>query len=243
MTMFAQCSISKQSDGVGSMSGINGAGQRWCILRTSGSRTLALADSLTKAGMEAWTPRRTFKRVKAGVKPQANGQRPTVEIDAPILPTFVFAREADLSALASAAIAEISPHPAFSIFRHGGRHPIIGHASIAGLQQAEHDAAVSIQAQRDAETREAADKIRIGALRNEQARLRAMRAAEADRRKAQRNERRDFDPGQQVTVEEMPALTGMTGVVESSDGRSAVVVFGGALTMTIEAWRLAYDHV
>lgn len=40
----------------------------------------------------------------------------------------------------------------------------------------------------------------------------------------------------------MPAFAGMMGVIEQSNGRSAVVSFGGSLVMTIEAWRLSvYD--
>ena len=74
------------------MGDISGASDRWCILRTSGARTLALADLLTRAGFEAWSPRKTLKRMKPGVKPRLDGTRPTIEIDTPILPTFVFAR-------------------------------------------------------------------------------------------------------------------------------------------------------
>jgi hypothetical protein len=215
------------------------ASDRWCILRTSGGRTLALADSLTRAGFEAWSPRKTLKRAKPGVKPRLDGTRPTVEVDTPILPTFVFARARDLGVLAQVACADITPHPAFSIFRHGGRYPEIASASVAGLQDAERDAVAAIEAIRAAETREEADRIRKAAMKTERERIRAMRISEAERRKALRNERGDFEPGQAVSVEEMPAFTGVTGVVESTDGRSAVVVFGGMLVVTVEAWQLA----
>jgi hypothetical protein len=212
---------------------------RWCILRTSGGRTLALADSLTKAGFEAWSPRKTLKRIKAGVKPRLDGTRPTIEVDAAILPTFVFARAKDLSVLAQVACADITPHPPFSIFRYGGRYPVIADASVIGLQDAERDATAVIEAIRAAETREEAERIRKAALKTERERIRAMRISEAERRKALRNERGTFDAGQHVTVEDMPSFTGVTGVVESSDGRSAVVVFGGMLVVTVEAWQLA----
>ncbi len=214
-------------------------GNNWCILRTSGSRTLALADSLTKAGFEAWSPRKTLMRVKAGVKPREDGTRPMVEVDAAILPTFVFARARDLQSLARVACADITPHPPFSIFRHGGRYPEIADASILGLQDAEREATATIEAIRAAETREEAERIRRVAMKSERERIHAMRVSEAERRKSLRNERGTFDAGQRVQVEDMPAFTGVTGVVESSDGRSAVVVFGGRLVITVEAWQLA----
>ncbi|KQO13266.1 hypothetical protein [Sphingomonas sp. Leaf242] len=212
---------------------------RWCILRTSGGRTLALADSLTKAGIEAWSPRKTLKRVKAGVKPRLDGTRPLIEVDAAILPTFVFARARDLPLLVRVACANITPHPPFSIFRHGGRYPEIADASVLGLQDAEREAAAAIAAIRAAETREEAERIRRAAMKTERERIHAMRISEAERRKALRDERGDFDAGQKVQVEDVPAFTGMTGVVESSDGRSAVVVFGGMLVIAVEAWQLA----
>ena len=49
--------------------------------------------------------------------------------------------------------------------------------------------------------------------------------------------------GAEVMVNEVGALAGMTGIVQSSDGRSAVVSFGGWLTMKVEAWQLADDRV
>lgn len=216
-----------------------GSNLRWCILRTSGPRTLALADSLTKAGFEAWSPRKTLRRAKAGVKRRADGTRPMVEVDAAILPTFVFARARDVQTLAQVACADITPHPPFSIFRHGGRYPEIADGSVRGLQEAEREATATIEAIRAAETREEAERIRKAAMKTERERLRAMQISEAKRRKALRNERGTFDDGQHVTVEDMPSFIGVTGIVQSSDGKSAVVVFGGMLTVTVEAWQLA----
>ncbi len=216
-----------------------GSHLRWCILRTSGSRTLALADSLTKAGFEAWSPRKTLRRAKAGVKRRADGTRPMVEVDAAILPTFVFARARDLQSLAQVACADITPHPPFSIFRHGGRYPEIADVSVRGLQDAEREATLTIEAIRAAETREEAERIRRAAMKSERERAQALRVSEIERRKALRNERAGFTAGQEVQVEDMPSFIGVTGVVESTDGRSAVVVFGGMLTITVEAWQLA----
>lgn len=196
----------------------------------SGPRTLRVADALAADGFEIWTPRRTYKRVKPGK--HAKGQKLTIEVEAPILPTFVFAREMHLDALVGIANDSTSTLPAFSVFQHGGRHPLVADREVAGLKQAEQDAVVAIQQVRDADTREEAARIRAMALKTEQARRKALRA-----------QYRDFRAGQEVTVDDMPALTGMTGVVESTDGRSAMVVFGGALSMKIEAWRLVRHAV
>ncbi len=202
----------------------------WCILRTSGGRTLNLARSLAEAGFDVWTPIRTIKRPHG--KPDQKGRRSTVEIDMPILPTFVFARAGGLSALAHTAGDPVHQHPPFSIFLHAGRIPLIGAASVAGLQEEERFAAEQITALRDAETREEQRRIRGAALKTKREREKALRA-----------ERHDFAIGAEVSVADQQSLAGMTGVITSSDGRSAVVAFGGSLTMTIEAWRLSPHDV
>ncbi len=217
-----------------------GGVDRWCILRCSGSKTLSLARSLAAAGFDVWTPVKTFKRPRPSKR--LDGRRHTVEVDAPILPTFIFARATDCTSLFELATKPASQHPAFSMFQHAGRIPLIGDREVGGLRLAERAAAIAIHLQRDAETREEADRIRIAALRTEQARMKAMRMAEAERRKALRAERRDFAAGEHVTIDDMPALTGVTGVVESSDGRNAMVIFGSR-SWKIEAWRLAHDGV
>ena len=202
----------------------------WCILRTSGGRTLNLARSLAEAGFDVWTPTRTIKRPHG--KPDAKGRRATIEIDLPILPTFVFARVGGLSNLAHIAGDPAHQHPPFSIFSHAGRIPLIGNTSVSGLQEEERLAAKHIGALRDAETREEQRRIRVAALRTKRERERALRA-----------ERHEFAVGTQVSVTDQPSLAGMTGVIARSDGRSAVVAFGGSLTMTIEAWRLSPHDV
>jgi hypothetical protein len=202
----------------------------WCILRTSGGRTLNLARSLAQAGFDVWTPTRTVKRPHG--KPDSKGRRSTVETDTPILPTFVFARVPYLPTLAHLATDAAHQHPPFSIFAHAGRIPLIGDRAIAGLQEEERTAAQHIAALRGAETREEQRRIRGAALRTKREREKALRA-----------ERRDFALGAQVSVLDQPSLAGMAGVVTSSNGRSAVVAFGGSLIMTIEAWRLSPNEV
>lgn len=114
----------------------------WCILRTSGGRTLALAESLGEAGYDVWSPSRTLRRRR----PRS---QKTTEIAAPIMPTFVFARAGQLHDLAVLAASPISPHPSFSIFRHAGRIPLVSDREVAGAR-AEEDKA------RQAEARAAA---------------------------------------------------------------------------------------
>ncbi len=64
----------------------------------------------------------------------------TIEIEAPIMPTFVFARAGLLPALAAIMELPISPHPPFSIFRHLGRIPLLADREIANLRVVEETA-------------------------------------------------------------------------------------------------------
>ncbi|SEM54568.1 hypothetical protein SAMN05192583_0577 [Sphingomonas gellani] len=219
------------------------ATNRWCILRTSGGRTLALADFLIAAGLEAWTPRKTFKRDKPGRCRLIDGRKPTVEIAAAILPTFVFARARHLPALADMLADPASLHPPFSIFRHAGRIPEVGSAEVQGLRNEEAAAAELLRQRRDAESRAEADAVRIAAIKSEEARRRAIRQAEHERRMALRKEVRTLSAGDQVDVTQMPSLAGLVGTVVEGYGNCALVSFGGALAMKIEAWRLSPHDV
>lgn len=115
------------------------AAGRWCILRTSPGRTLGLLAALSAAGFDAWTPRQTQSRRRPRSKV-------TVELEVPIAPTFVFVRAAHVRDLAAAEAALVNPFPAFSIFRHGGRIPLIADGEVDGLRQAEDRA--QLQARR-----------------------------------------------------------------------------------------------
>lgn len=103
----------------------------WCILRTNGRRTLRLARSLANAGIESWTPRimqkRKLSRTHLGFR----------EVEEPMMPSFVFARSRHLGDLLRILALPNSPHPAFSIFQHAGRAPVIGDRDIVNLQAAE----------------------------------------------------------------------------------------------------------
>lgn len=207
---------------------------RWFILRTSGGRTLALAASLRAAGFDVWTPARTLRRNVRAKTP--NGTR-LIETEAPILPTFVFARNDDLVALVEAAGQAHSPHPPFSIFRHAGRVPLLGDASVAGLREEEAREAATIAAMRAAESHAEAERIRIAAIKSEAARRRAEKELERSKRDALRSQRRDLKPGASVEVTDMPALVGVKGIVEAVGDGFAHVVFGNR-SWKIDGWRL-----
>ncbi|UIJ43712.1 hypothetical protein LZK98_11485 [Sphingomonas cannabina] len=105
-------------------------GDRWCVLRMAGPRTLSVASSLERAGLEVWTPieiRRT--------KRQRGNE--FVERPAPILPTFVFARARHLPAIISAMSDPTRDHPPFSVFRYNGRAPLLADTEIERLREVE----------------------------------------------------------------------------------------------------------
>ena len=107
----------------------------WCILRTSPGRTLGLMTALAAAGYEAWTPRQTQIRRR----PRS---RATIELDVPIAPTFVFARAVHVRDLAAVEAMPVTGFPAFTLFRHAGRIPLVGDREVEGLRQAEERARV-----------------------------------------------------------------------------------------------------
>lgn len=222
---------------------------RWCIVRTSGPRTLALVESLNDQGIAAWAPTRTIRRPIPHTRPNEHGRRPLREIPAPVLPTYVFVRAQHLPELRRAEHDQTegkraSPHPQFSILRLRDRIPEVGDAEVSGLREEERAAAELIRLMREAESREEAESIRIAAMKDEQDRRRAQAAAERARRKELSAERlAGMRSGDQVRVQNAPAFEGMTGIVESSDGRFALVVFGGTMSMKVEAWQLASDPI
>lgn len=201
----------------------------WCILTTSSGRTLPLARSLTDAGFDVWTPIRTVKRPAPGNRRRyVLGQRRVmVEVTLPILPGFVFARLSQLDDLYRASSLPFGPHPTFSILSLADRVPAVSDRQVAGLREAEASALQAIIAERDAETREDARRVRAEMLTTERA-----------RRKALRREIKELAAGEQVTVDGAPMLAGMIGTIVRGRGTSAVIHFGGSLTMEVEAWRV-----
>jgi hypothetical protein len=63
----------------------------WCILRTSGGRTVPLARSLAAVGFEVWTPVRTIRRPAPGQGRRLvmSQRRKLIDVDLAILPGFV----------------------------------------------------------------------------------------------------------------------------------------------------------
>lgn len=107
----------------------------WCILRTTGAKTLALANSLAAAGMEVWTPRMVQRRRM----PRSNVTR---EREMAIAPTFVFVRADHLAELIAVRALPVNPHPAFSLFVYAGRIPLIADADVSGFRAEEERAAL-----------------------------------------------------------------------------------------------------
>lgn len=217
------------------MAGIDGAiPSRWCILRTSGGRTLALADTLIAAGIEAWTPRRTIKRPAPGNRRRyVMGQRRVmIEVSLPIIPGFVFARADMLDDIIRASAMPYGPHPSFSLLMVGDRVPLVGERQVAGLRTAEELATAAIVSEREEETRDQERRARAARLGTERA-----------QRKALRQERKAFRTGDKVIVEDMAALVGVIGTIVEGRGTSAVIHFGGSLTMEVEAWRVRAVNV
>lgn len=207
---------------------------RWFILRTSGGQTLPLLRSLRAAGYDVWTPAMVTRRTMRAKT--LSGTR-TIEVDAPILPTFLFAREEHLVALTAEAADPASLHPAFSIFHRAGKAPIIGGGQIAGLQAEEAAKQAEIEAIRDAETYQEAQRIRMANAKTEAARRRAARAVELAQLRELRGKPMTFAPGAGVNVTGMPAMEGVTGIVEAIDKTCALVRFG-TRSWKIEGWRL-----
>lgn len=102
----------------------------WCILRTSPSRTMALAASLRRAGFDAWTPIET-----KSFRPR--GRRGKTEAEVPIMPTFVFAKSRHLVDLAALAEDPSQDHERFSVYRHLGRIPLVADVELEALRSEE----------------------------------------------------------------------------------------------------------
>ncbi|WP_129586367.1 transcription termination/antitermination protein NusG [Sphingomonas montana] len=178
----------------------------WCILRMSGPRTLTLVRSLVAAGIEAWTPTVT-RSIRV---PRSKAKR---ERDFPIMPTFVFAHARHLPELRRCLGLPSNPHPAFSIFRHGGRIPLITDREIESVR------AIETQGQ-------------------EARRLAHQQAMDA----ARRAKRHHVEVGSEVEIPE-GGFAGLTGIVEESDGKFALVCFGGSLRVKVASFLLATDGV
>lgn len=192
--------------------------QRWCILRTTGPRTLPLARSLTDGGFEVWTPTAPKLSERAGVD----------RVEQPIAPTFVFAKAQHTIDLLAVSRDPASRHPSFSVFRRLNRVPFIGPAGMAGLRDAQATAEAEFVALTEKQTREEMRRERVAQLQRDRARRKALRSQPLGA----------LGLGTWVEVQEMPALVGLQGEIVEERGTAAVVAFGGLLRMEIEAWRM-----
>lgn len=124
----------------------------WIILRTSGKSTIALAEALTDEGFEVWTP----VEHKSMRLPRSKRRNDTA---LPLLPSFVFApldSLPDLLALShSPALSYriwdseqrkmvVKGRPYFSVFRHGGKVPVVQDTALAALRAAERRTAPKV---------------------------------------------------------------------------------------------------
>ena len=110
--------------------GRDSGGNRWVILTTGSSRTLALADGLIEFG--AWTPRRAERRKGRGKKRDV-----VVQFDVPITPTFVFVPAEHLAEMLRIRALPTSPHPAFRMLQFRDRIPVVSDAGLRPLRSAE----------------------------------------------------------------------------------------------------------
>ena len=112
----------------------------WCILRVSGRKTIALAESLRMDGFDAWTPVET-RTIRV---PRLNARR---EVRLPILPSYVFARAEHLVDLLQMAALPVKPrrgaglrqpaHPDFSVVHAFDRIPMVADRHLEGLRRIE----------------------------------------------------------------------------------------------------------
>lgn len=102
----------------------------WCIIRTSGPRTLPLVRSLRKSGFDAWTPTAMQRKRR----PRSDKYR---DIEAAVLPTFAFARSEHLTELLALQHAPVSDHPPFTVLQHRDRFPLVADAAMVPLREYE----------------------------------------------------------------------------------------------------------
>lgn len=106
--------------------------KQWLILRCKNADTLPLLRSLTRAGLDVWTPtERVTKRV-----PRANIKR---KLDNALLPSYVFAAFDDLADLTAICDEPVSQHRAFRIFYWHRKLPLIADATLGPLRDLERD--------------------------------------------------------------------------------------------------------
>jgi transcription antitermination factor NusG len=112
----------------------------WLILRTAGRSTMTLAKTLATDGYEVWTPIET-KTERCG------RDRRRIEVQRPIMPTYVFARVQHLVDLLQLASMPVKPrrgaglreaaHASFHVLHAFGRIPLVYDKHLAELRRME----------------------------------------------------------------------------------------------------------
>lgn len=111
----------------------------WCILRTSSRHTIPLSETLAEDGYEVWTPIET-RTIRV---PRKNVKR---EIRLPIMPSYVFARAAQLIDLLQLAAMPVKPrrqsgkpaHAGFSVMHaFGDQIPLVPDVHLTELRRIE----------------------------------------------------------------------------------------------------------
>lgn len=133
----------------------------WIILRTAPSRTLLLAEALSKDRYEVWTPVDTVSRER----PRSKAVR---KVTVPILPGFVFALYEQLPALLALSRSPGMIHqvwdadlrrmvsrgcPHFSAMVQDGRCPTVSEAGLAPLRAIERQLSERADREREAARR------------------------------------------------------------------------------------------
>lgn len=125
-----------KSEGLGrdmsNMKLMEGKATRWFILRTSGPSTMRLAASLQGDAIEAWTPTEHIRR-------RVPRSKSTEFRIVPLAPTYVFVRADRLDEMQRIERAEVTPHPAFSIFRHCGKTVFVRHSNLHPMRRIQQD--------------------------------------------------------------------------------------------------------
>lgn len=118
---------------------------RWCIIRTAGSATLALAETLSDVGYDVWTPVETIDR-------RARRTEKREQVKAAMLPSFLFAKSDKLAALVALSRSPslqyrvwdseerrmvTKGHPAFTVYSRNGQHPLVNDWELDALRTIE----------------------------------------------------------------------------------------------------------
>ena len=102
----------------------------WCILRCAAQSTIPLLRSLSRAGIDVWTP---IERVTRRV-PRANVKR---VLDRAIIPSYLFVASDHMPAILALLNSPTRDHREFRLFKHNGGVPLINGEALDPLRMLE----------------------------------------------------------------------------------------------------------